>query len=249
MNSGWIKLYRSLLNWEWWHDHNTCRLFLYLILTANIENKTWKGVEVKRGQLITSRAKLSIGTGLSEKQIRTSLCKLKMSQEVASKSASKFSIITICNYDKYQSCKVEEGPAEGPEKGQQRASNGATTKEVRSEETTSLRKSAGKSTQFAEFWTAYPRKKNKLKAIEVWKKTKGDTLFDEIMVGLQRAIISPDWTKEKGKWIPYPAKWLNEGGWMDEAGSDALADCKACMHFGDQCQGREKTCSSYEVRA
>ena len=179
--AGWVKVHRSLLEWEWWHDHSTLRLFLYLILTANIEDKQWQGVEVKRGQIITSRAKLSAGTGLSEKQIRTSLDKLKNAGSVASKSASKYSIITVCNYDNYQGQKMEEGPAEGQEKGQQRASRRATTKEVKNERSTSFAQSAGENTRFAEFWTAYPRKKNKVDAVKAWKQAKGDSIFNEIM--------------------------------------------------------------------
>jgi len=27
---------------------------------------------------------------------------------------------------------------------------------------------------------------------------------------------SPEWTKDNGKYIPYPATWLNAKGWEDE---------------------------------
>ena len=26
-----------------------------------------------------------------------------------------------------------------------------------------------------------------------------------------------DWQKEGGRFVPYPAKWLNAAGWLDEA--------------------------------
>lgn len=257
---GWVKVHRSLLNWEWWHDHNTFRLFLYLILKANIEDKMWKGVEVKRGQLITSRAKLATETSLSEKQIRTSLSKLQKGQqimlktgrEMASNRASRFSTITVCNYDKYQGREVKEGPTDGQKKGQQRASNRATTKEERRKDTTSLRKNASEDARFAEFWTAYPRKKNKIDAQKAWKQihqTRGESIFEEIMAGLQRAVTSPDWTKNGGQYIPHPASWLRAGGWMDETGTTSPKTCQTCRHHGDGCRGKGEVCSAYEVTA
>jgi len=37
-----------------------------------------------------------------------------------------------------------------------------------------------------------------------------------IIQSLEQAKTSVDWTKEKGKYIPYPATWLNAKGWEDE---------------------------------
>ena len=242
MNTGWVKLHRSLLDWEWWHDHNTTRLFVYLLLAANVERKKWSGIEVMRGQLVTSRAKLSERTGLSEKQVRLCLDKLKKGQQIDIKTASKFSVITICNYGKFQDAKTDEGPAKGQQQGRERA----TTKEVKKEEETTLRKSANESSRFDEFWTAYPRKKSKVDAIKAWKQVKGDSIFEEIMSGLQRAIVSPDWQKSSGQFIPYPASWLRAGGWMDEAEGTTQKACGTCRHNHEgACPEPGKVCESW----
>lgn len=117
-----------MLEWEWWEDHNVTRLFITLLLSANHEDKKWRGVTVKRGQLITSLANLSKITGLSVKSVRFSLNKLKSTNEVASKGASHYTIITICNYAIYQQNDEQQGQAEGQAEGQtrgkQRASQG-----------------------------------------------------------------------------------------------------------------------------
>src|SRR3990170_5064032 len=102
MSEGFIVLYRKILNWEWWDDPNTFRLFLYLLLTANHEEGKWHGQIIKRGQLITGRYKLAKATKLSPRSVRTCLSHLKSTNEVAIESASKYSIITIVNYSKYQ---------------------------------------------------------------------------------------------------------------------------------------------------
>jgi len=99
---GWIKLHRSLLDWGWWDDPNTTRLFLYLLLKANHSDKSWKGTLVKRGQLITGRISLSNKTGLTQQQIRTSLTKLKSTSEITIKTTNKYSLISINNWDNYQ---------------------------------------------------------------------------------------------------------------------------------------------------
>lgn len=102
INSGHIKLDRKILDWEWYGDINTCRLFVHLLLKANWKGGRFQGIEVPRGSLISSIKRLSEETGLSERQVRTALNHLKSTGEVTSKGHSKYSVITIKNYDLYQ---------------------------------------------------------------------------------------------------------------------------------------------------
>jgi len=74
---GWIKLHRSLKDWEWYDDHSTTRLLIHLLVSVNYEDKTWKGQEVKAGTLITSWESLASETGLSVKQVRTAMSQLE----------------------------------------------------------------------------------------------------------------------------------------------------------------------------
>lgn len=70
---------------------------------------------------------------------------------------------------------------------------------------------------FDRFWELYPRKKSKGQAEKVWARLRpNDELFASILTGLERAKASYDWQKEGGKYIPYPATWLNAKGWEDE---------------------------------
>lgn len=102
MNNGWIKLHRAMLNWEWWDDHNTTRLFLYCLLEANHRDKKWRGTLVSRGTFLTGREKLSVETGISQRSIRTSLNKLKSTGEITTVSTSRGTVLSICKYDTYQ---------------------------------------------------------------------------------------------------------------------------------------------------
>ncbi len=70
---------------------------------------------------------------------------------------------------------------------------------------------------FAEFWIKYPKKKNKGDAEKAWKAAHvDDVLLAEIIEAIETARRSPDWLKDNGQFIPYPASWLRAKGWEDE---------------------------------
>lgn len=121
--NGYIKLHRSILNWEWYGDDVTTLLFLHLLLTVNIKDSQWKGVDVPRGSRVCSLSILSEETGHSIKQIRGSLDKLKRTHSVAISKYPKFSIISIENWSKFQG----EGTQQGTERAGKRAVEGHAT--------------------------------------------------------------------------------------------------------------------------
>lgn len=102
MAEGFIKLYKKMLEWEWYDEPNTKVLFLHCLLKANWETSDWHGVEIKPGQFITSIANLAIETGLSNRQTRTSLARLESTGELTSKCTNKYRIITINKWADYQ---------------------------------------------------------------------------------------------------------------------------------------------------
>lgn len=108
---GWIKIHRSLLDWEWYSDTNCVRLALHFLLKANYKPKKWQGITIVRGQLVTSRGQLSEETGLSQMQIRTTIDKLDKCGFITKSATSKYTIVTICNYDSYQ--QLQDGYDDG----------------------------------------------------------------------------------------------------------------------------------------
>ena len=70
---------------------------------------------------------------------------------------------------------------------------------------------------FEEFWKAFPKKKNKGQAERAWRSIAPDEqLQSKILAAIGRAKTSEQWAKEKGRFIPFPATWLNAKGWEDE---------------------------------
>lgn len=101
--SDYIKLYRSLLDWEWYKNINTKVLFIHMILKANWKEGRFEGQVIPRGSFVSSLAKLSEETDLTIREVRTAISHLEKSGEVTSKRHSKYSVFTIKNYDCFQS--------------------------------------------------------------------------------------------------------------------------------------------------
>ena len=103
MEDGWIKLHRVFLHWEWFDDPNTLKLFIYLLLSVNYENKRWRGATVKPGQIITSYQHLANELGLTYEQTRRATAKLKRTGEITYEGTPNYSLITLNKWEMYQS--------------------------------------------------------------------------------------------------------------------------------------------------
>ena len=67
------------------------------------------------------------------------------------------------------------------------------------------------------FWQAYPKKKSKGQAEKAFERINpDDQLLATILAAIERAKESEDWQKDRGKYIQFPATWLNAKGWQDE---------------------------------
>ena len=99
----YIKLYRNLLEWEWWSDINTCRLFVYMLLKANWKDGNFCGKVIPKGSFVSSLPKLSEETSLTISEVRTAISHLKLTGELTYKSYSKYTVFTVNNYCLYQS--------------------------------------------------------------------------------------------------------------------------------------------------
>lgn len=102
MDSGFITLSRKILDWEWYKNPNTMRVFIHCLLLANWKDGRFEGHRVPRGSFVSSYQSISKGTGLSVQQTKTAIKHLILTRELTKSSFSKFSIFTVVNYDLYQ---------------------------------------------------------------------------------------------------------------------------------------------------
>lgn len=108
LTEGWIKIDRNLLKWRWFTDTPTCIVWIYLLLQANYEDRDFLNITIRRGELVASLKRISEDTGLSERKIRTALTHLEATGEVTRKRHGKIVVISIPNYDRYQSNRQDD---------------------------------------------------------------------------------------------------------------------------------------------
>ena len=100
--AGYIKIYRDILEWEWWSDINTYRLFTYMLLKANWQDSKFRGINIPKGSFVSTLDKLSRETSLTINEVRTAIKHLQSTNEITNKSHGKYTVFTINNYCLYQ---------------------------------------------------------------------------------------------------------------------------------------------------
>ena len=200
-SNGWVKIHRQFLEWEWYDDANTKIMFLHLLLKANHKDKKYRGQLVKRGSLLTGRELLSKETGLSEMQVRTSLNKLKSTNEITIKSSNKGTEIQIVKYNDYQVV-TNEVTNEQPASNQQVTTN----KNVKKEKKYNIREhlsSLGCESKLISEWLEVRAKKkaaNTETAIERWvsKVDKSSMSHNEAL----KICVERSWVGFDVSWLP-----------------------------------------------
>lgn len=101
-----ITLDRKFLDWQWYEDGNTVRVFLHLLLIANWQETKYKGIVLHRGEAAVTYDEISKKLGISYQQVRTAFQHLESAETLTIRRSSKFLIVTLKKYDEYQ-CKQQ----------------------------------------------------------------------------------------------------------------------------------------------
>jgi DNA-binding transcriptional regulator PaaX len=167
---GWIKLHRSLIEWEWIQDPKVLQVFILCLLKANHKEKTWQGHTIKKGQFVSGRRQLAVESGQSEQSVRTALKKLQKSGELTIKSTNSFSFITLNNWELYQGEAPETNqPANQQITNNQPATNQQLTTTKNAENGNNAKKKGGTHLdaqelgQFQDVWMDYLQHRKELK--------------------------------------------------------------------------------------
>jgi len=135
MLMGWVKLHREILEkaiWKCSTNEQKVVLITILLLANHKTNQwIWKGKKFKcePGQFITSLKSLANYGNVSVKNVRTALLKFEKLEFLANDTASDGRLITIHNWDKYQSECITDGKPTGkaPAKDGQSTGKGTAT--------------------------------------------------------------------------------------------------------------------------
>lgn len=83
--NGYIKLHRSMLDWEWLDDPITVQVWVYCLLKANYSPQRWHGETLMPGQFITSLGNMAKELGISRQNLKTALLHLKSTSNLTIK--------------------------------------------------------------------------------------------------------------------------------------------------------------------
>jgi len=82
---------------------------------------------------------------------------------------------------------------------------------------------------FKRFWIEWPkhhRKVGKAKCIRFWQRSDLEPIAEMVIESVRRCKVSPDWSKERGAFVPMPLSWLNDTPWeTDPSDLYASASC------------------------
>ena len=203
--NGFVKLDRGILDWEWYEDTYTARLFFHCILKANWKAGNWKGQPYERGQFITSLPSLAKELGCSERNVRTALKHLISTGEVTSKATNKYRIITVCNYDKYQS---NDRQNDRQVTGNRQASDRQVTADEEYKEIKNKRSNNIYASSFEEIWKIYPKKKEKSASYKKYQARLNEGYKEEVLLKATKAYVAE--CEKTGRWVKTAKTFFGE---------------------------------------
>lgn len=226
MNNGYVKFYRKCLWDGWLRNRDLWTFWSYCLFKASYKKWTtvvgYQQVELEPGQFIFGRRIASSELEMSERTIRTCLKNLKNMKNLTIKATSKYSIVTILNWESYQGQENESDqqsdqrvtskrPASDHIQELKELKEGKEGKELKKKKEKTLSADAD---GFDEFYKLYPRHEAKEPGRKAWKKlSQAEKAL--ALKGLKK-WLEYDWFSPEDKFIPLPASWLNAKRWTDE---------------------------------
>ena len=129
IGEGYIILARKLLESRAWQVCNGEQrgMLVYTLFRANFKDNVWwdgsEDVHISKGSFVTGRKVFAKDTNTSEWKVRNFWKKMKTIGFLTIKPTNQFSIITVCNYERYQSINNYIHPSKPPTDHQQTATN------------------------------------------------------------------------------------------------------------------------------
>lgn len=202
----------SLMTLVWRMDIATTDKMVLLALAdaANDDGVTWIALRSKRDDKLDLLKKCS----LSQRAIQMALRRLEEAGFLNREEKPGRGVIYTVRPEGVHDMRPSRGAPDAPG-GARRAGGGAPDAPKPSTNHQSTVSLFGGEDDFETFWRAYPNKKAKPRAAKSFAKAIKRADIRAILDGLERAKLTPQWTKDRGAYIPHPSTWLNDEGWND----------------------------------
>lgn len=217
----YIKIFHKMLDWGWYGDTNTFRVFMHILLRANYRESEYLGHKIGAGECVFGRRAWAEKLGLSERQIRTAIDHLKSTNEIAVRTTNKFSVITVVKWEDWQ---IGDG----------KATNKATNKKSNNRPTTDQQPTTSKEyknmssslrsediytyeQEFEKLWELYPRRQGKKEAYAHYVKArKSGTTSEEVEKGIIAYANYIKATNTEERYTKRGSSFFSQQAWQDE---------------------------------
>ena len=216
----YIKLFHQMLEWGWYGDTNTFRVFMHILLRANYQESEYLGHKIGAGECVFGYNAWSEKLGLSVRQIRTAIEHLKSTNEIRVRATNRFSIITVVKWEFWQ---IEEGMTDKQTTRQATSKRQANDKQATTSKDSKNNKNnrdiyrSNLRDEFEALWALYPKKQGKEKAFEYYEKArKNGTTADEVETGI-RAYADFIAAEERDmRYVKQGSTFFYQKAWLDD---------------------------------
>lgn len=210
--AGWIKLHRKLKDSLVFDNPDLLKVWIWCLLKATHDDYTQmiglQEVELKKGQFIFGRKVAANELKMSESKTYRLIKKLENMQNLNIKANNKFSVITIENWEIYQSDNNNN-----EQQSEQQMNNKRTTNEQQMNTNKNVKNVKEEYIdEFEIIWQLYPNKKGKAAAMKKYPSLRSKHSFED----LQRAVkkYADDVKGQDVKYIKHGSTFFN-GGYLD----------------------------------
>jgi hypothetical protein len=228
MTRGYILIARGILDHPRFKPtgpYTRAEAWLWLIEAAAFKDRSVpvlagrqrKMISIARGELSHSVRYLAKAWQWSTNRVLRFLGELQTDNTIETRTETGQTIISLCNYEAYQA------PFQDVETQMEALSDtppATNKKERKGTKNNTCARAAVVDEGFAEWYALYPRKKQLGAALRAYRKVidGGKTTQSDLLTRTRE--FATEWSKrapEDRRFIPYPASWLNAGGYLDEA--------------------------------
>lgn len=118
----YIKINKEIIDHWLFQNADFFRAWVWMLVKANwkkgsfLHRKSGEQIEVSRGQFFTTERCLATAFGWSRTKVKTFLERLKTDKIIDHKKDQNGTLISICNYDKYQNLSLVKEPQKRPDR-------------------------------------------------------------------------------------------------------------------------------------
>jgi hypothetical protein len=107
MEGDWLKLHRKILDSRIFSDAELLKLWIWCLAKANWKTGYFQGRMIPRGSFATGQEVASKELGIHKSKFRRMVKKLESWKKISTISTNRFTIVTIVNYEQYQTGTAE----------------------------------------------------------------------------------------------------------------------------------------------